>query len=63
MLHKQQPALPQCDTKHRGVVMVVMVAINWQVINKCSSLNGSDKEVIGLQNHILVMTITHLAMI
>jgi len=44
----------RCDiSKLGGKVMEVMVVMNWEVMNSCS--NGSNEEVIALQNDHAVM--------
>jgi hypothetical protein len=40
-----------------GEVMEVMEVMNWEVMNSCN--NGSNEEVIGLQNEHPVMKIAH----
>jgi hypothetical protein len=40
-------------SKLGGKVMEVMVVMNWEVMNSCS--NGSNEEVIALQNDHAVM--------
>jgi hypothetical protein len=40
-----------------GKVMEVMVVMNWEVMNSCS--NGSNEEVIALQNDHAVMKMAH----
>jgi hypothetical protein len=44
-------------SKLGGKVMEVMVVMNWEVMNSCS--NGSNEEVIALQNDHAVMKMAH----
>ena len=44
-------------SKLGGKVMEVMVVMNWEVMNSCS--NGSNEEVIALQNDHVVMKMAH----
>jgi hypothetical protein len=50
-----QPPLAIC--KLGGKVMEVMEVMTWEVMNSCS--NGSNEEVIGLQNDHAVMKMEH----
>ena len=55
-----QPNLGRCNdfiSKLGGKVMEVMVVMNWEVMNSCS--NGSNEEVIALQNDHVVMKMAH----
>jgi hypothetical protein len=44
-------------SKLGGKVMEVMAVMNWEVMNSCS--NGSNEEVIALQNDHAVMKMAH----
>ncbi len=49
--------MPSFISKLGGKVMEVMEVIAWEVMNTCS--NGSNEEVIGLQNDHEVMKMAH----